>query len=114
MNPQVSASSIYFLTLCNNGEMQSIIIDDFIPCEPVESPKFTSSTSNEIWPSLIEKAYAKTFGNYFSLRDLEVQDVFEDLTGCPTDVRPIEFTEFELNKISEDLRLGLFVTLYTT
>lgn len=80
--------------------MQSVIIDDYIPCEPIENPKFIMSTRNEIWPSLIEKAYAKTFTNYLSLRDLEVQDVFEDLTGFPTHVRPIEFSEAQLSKLS--------------
>lgn len=39
--------------------------------------------------------------------------MFEDLTGCPTHVRSIEFTENQLNKLSEELKSGFIVSLYT-
>ena len=61
-------------------------IDDYIPCEPLSKPKFASSTLNEIWINLLQKAYAKVHGRYLALYELEVSNVFNDLTGCPTSI----------------------------
>lgn len=87
---QINPHGVYRLRICKNGEWQSVTIDDSIPCEPISHPKFTRSLENDLWPMLIEKAYAKIHRSYFSLRELQVKDVFEDLTGCPTQVIPIE------------------------
>lgn len=38
-----------------------------------------------MWVLLIEKAYAKLHGNYFTLRGGYCSDALEDLTGCPAE-----------------------------
>jgi hypothetical protein len=45
---------------------------------------------NEIWICLLQKVYAKVHGKYFSLYELEVSNVFNDLTGCPTMIINLE------------------------
>jgi calpain-15 len=49
----------------------SVTIDDLVPCDPkTRLPLFTQLQSNEIWPLLLEKAYAKFKGSYSALKGL--------------------------------------------
>lgn len=111
---QVNLNGVYRLRICKNGEWQSVTIDDSIPCEPISHPKFTRSSEadNDLWPMLIEKAYAKLHRSYFSLRELEVKDIFEDLTGCPTEVLQIEDTPAFHKTISESFAQSFIVSFY--
>lgn len=65
---QINTNGVYRLRICKNGEWQSVTIDDSVPCEPISHPKFTRSIDNDLWPMLIEKAYAKLHRSYFALR----------------------------------------------
>ncbi|PHT32873.1 Calpain-type cysteine protease DEK1 [Capsicum baccatum] len=57
-------------------------LDDWIPCESPGKPAFaTSRKGNEMWVSLLEKAYAKLHGSYEALEGGLVQDALVDLTG---------------------------------
>lgn len=58
------------------------MVDDWIPCESPGKPAFaTSRKGNEMWVSLLEKAYAKLHGSYEALEGGLVQDALVDLTG---------------------------------
>ena len=70
-----------------------------IPCEPLAQPKFASSTLNEFWVHLLQKAYAKIHKRYLTLHDLEVSNVFNDLTGCPTYIEGLESKEKNFKKL---------------
>lgn len=41
------------------------------------------TNGNEIWPQLIEKAWAKLNGDYCSIDGGFARDVLHDLTGAP-------------------------------
>jgi hypothetical protein len=57
-------------------------VDDWIPCEGRGKPAFaTSRKGNELWVSILEKAYAKLHGSYEALEGGVVQDALVDLTG---------------------------------
>ena len=45
---------------------------------------FSRGASGDMWVMLLEKAYAKLHGNYFTLRGGQSQDALMDLTGFPT------------------------------
>ena len=79
-NPQ----GVYRLKLCKNGEWITVTIDDYFPCFPLGGPIFSRCHGNELWVMLLEKAYAKLHGNYFSLRGGYASEALLDLTGCPT------------------------------
>lgn len=64
------------------GEWVPVVVDDWIPCESPGKPAFaTSRKGNELWVSILEKAYAKLHGSYEALEGGLVQDALVDLTG---------------------------------
>ncbi|KAL0436113.1 UNVERIFIED_CONTAM: Calpain-type cysteine protease DEK1 [Sesamum radiatum] len=64
------------------GEWVPVVVDDWIPCESHGKPAFaTSRKGNELWVSILEKAYAKLHGSYEALEGGLVQDALVDLTG---------------------------------
>lgn len=70
--------------MVKNGEWQSVIIDDYIPCYPNGDPLFSKSRDNSIWVLLLEKAYAKLHGGYKYLTGGIPSEALQDLTGSPT------------------------------
>jgi calpain-15 len=80
----VNDLGLYRVNFCKNGEWQVVTIDDLIPCYPQGPPLFSQGRANELWVSLIEKAYAKMHGSYYSLRNGFINEALIDLTGAPT------------------------------
>lgn len=76
---------LYRLKLCKNGEWMEITLDDYFPCSEEGGPIFSRSNGNELWVLLIEKAYAKAHGNYYTLRGGFANEGMMDLTGSPTE-----------------------------
>lgn len=107
----VSPQGIYRLRLCKNGEWQSVTVDDLLPCEPLAKPKFASSSAHEIWINLLQKAYAKLHKQYLNLHELEVSNVFNDLTGCPTYIEELSHPDFR-KSVAEHLRQRHIVAFY--
>lgn len=75
---------VYRIKFCKNGEWVEVTIDDLIPCYPFGGPLFSKAHGNEMWVMLIEKAYSKLHGNYFTLRGGFANEGMIDLTGCPS------------------------------
>ncbi|KAK8943955.1 hypothetical protein KSP40_PGU018953 [Platanthera guangdongensis] len=73
---------VYTIRFCIQGEWVPVVVDDWIPCEAPGKPAFaTSKKRNELWVSILEKAYAKLHGSYEALEGGLVQDALVDLTG---------------------------------
>ena len=47
-----------------NGTETPVVVDDWIPCHPNGRPAFASSREDELWVSILEKAWAKVHGTY--------------------------------------------------
>lgn len=45
---------------------------------------FSHNLENDYWVLLLEKAYAKIFGNYACLENGNCKHALIDLTSCPT------------------------------
>jgi hypothetical protein len=59
-----------------------VLIDDRIPCYPNGKPLYgRGKNENEIWPMLLEKAYAKLHGCYENLIAGRMTYALQDLTG---------------------------------
>ncbi|KAG0314384.1 calpain 7 [Dissophora globulifera] len=55
----------YLVKLMFNGIARRVVVDDYLPVSKTGSLMCTFSTNkNEIWPSIIEKAYMKLMGGY--------------------------------------------------
>lgn len=60
---------------------KNITIDDYIPVNANNVPLYTGATSNEMWPLLIEKAFAKMRGGYKALEGGLPLDAMQTITG---------------------------------
>lgn len=82
ITPEYNEEGIYTVRFCIQGEWVPVVVDDWIPCESPGKPAFaTSKKGNELWVSILEKAYAKLHGSYEALEGGLVQDALVDLTG---------------------------------
>ncbi|EKX41715.1 hypothetical protein GUITHDRAFT_141718 [Guillardia theta CCMP2712] len=76
------AYGIYTVRYYKYGQWHNVVIDDRIPCDQVNVPLYTrSSDPQQIWPMLLEKAYAKMHGCYEALVTGSVTYALRDLTG---------------------------------
>lgn len=66
---ETNASGCYSIKMYKRGIEKEVVVDDHIPCLPKSLSQrsqaiFSRSKSGEMWPMLIEKAYAKLHGGY--------------------------------------------------
>lgn len=72
-----------------------------IPCESLGKPAFaTSKKGNELWVSILEKAYAKLHGSFEALEGGLVQDALVDLTGGAGEEIDMRSTEAQIDLAS--------------
>jgi len=106
---------IYSFCIFKDCMWHSIIIDDLIPCLPKRgTPIYAKSADpNELWVSLLEKAYAKVHECYENLKGGYVHEGLADLTsGVPyqLDTPPDAGTNIELyKKIDQMHAIGCLV-----
>ncbi|KAJ7955438.1 calpain-type cysteine protease DEK1 [Quillaja saponaria] len=82
ITPEYNEEGIYTVRFCVQGDWVPVVVDDWVPCESPGKPAFaTSKKGNELWVSILEKAYAKLHGSYEALEGGLVQDALVDLTG---------------------------------
>ena len=63
-------AGIYVVQLYVDGKVQDVVLDDLLPCNPETGlPLFATATQDgEIWPCLLEKAWAKLHRSYCMIR----------------------------------------------
>ena len=90
-NPEGYYSLILFL----DGEYQIIYVDDYFPClKGTNIPYFTKSNKFELWPLILEKAWAKVNGSYANSLSGWPNDIFRTFTGfCCEDLNHNEEKE---------------------
>ena len=80
----------YRIALCKNGWWLTVTVDDFLPCSgPKPAYSRNREEPNEIWVSLVEKAYAKVHGSYAAIATGSCARALSDLTGCPSKILEI-------------------------
>jgi hypothetical protein len=94
MNPD----GYYELILNIDGKPQIVVVDDYLPVDKdTKKLIYAQSTKNEIWISLLEKAWAKVNGGYANIIGGTPMEALEFLTGFSSLSYDTE------NKDSEDL-----------
>lgn len=101
---------IYMVNLFKGGKEVPVIIDDFLPLwdgageseqgrtKNASSPCFVRSRDiREIWPSLVEKAYAKLHNSYQIIEAGKVHHALVDLTNGASEEIKIDSKEVKAN-----------------
>ena len=77
---------VYSVWLFINGNWKEILVDDYLPIVEYDNGveiAFSRASQDEIWVSLIEKAYAKAYGGYSNISRGNTIDALRDMTGAP-------------------------------
>jgi hypothetical protein len=80
---------VYSVWIQVDGHWREQLIDDWLPVFPNReglSIAGTQSSDGELWPMLLEKAYAKAWGGYDTIDGGNTLHTIRDLTGAPYSV----------------------------
>jgi len=84
--PDPNEQGVYGIWLCTNGIWKETLVDDYIPVVNVGAGvefAFSRSSQDELWVSLLEKAYAKVHGGYTNIIEGDCITALRVLTGSP-------------------------------
>ncbi|CAF0982540.1 unnamed protein product [Adineta ricciae] len=85
LTKEVNKEGVYMVRICHNGLWKTIIVDDCFPCTKHKRLVFSHAKRCQLFVPLIEKACAKVFGSYASLRSGNMREGLQLLTGAPCD-----------------------------
>lgn len=111
----------YQVNLCLDGAWQTVLVDSHLPViyrdvskqpivhrkkregipvpnQPgvVAVPAFCAAPQGQLWPALVEKAYAKVHGSYQQLSGGFIAEGLSDLTGAPCETILLEEVDAQL------------------
>ena len=94
-NPDEWRCGAFWVTFYKNGQVEDVIIDDYFPVMGNGDFAFAKGGADgkELWPAVLEKAYAKLNGSYNFIEAGKVQYALSDMTGGVSE-------QIELKKMS--------------
>ena len=82
ISDKVADQGIYGVWITKNGVRHQIVMDDYVPCAG-DKPAFSQSHKGELWPLILEKAWAKIHGSYERIEAGQAHLTMRDITGAP-------------------------------
>ena len=74
-------AGLYCVRFYKEGRWTSVTIDDYLPTGNRGRPLFAKARGNELWVSLIEKAYASLHGSYSAIEAGQIEEALCDMTA---------------------------------
>ena len=84
INTKKDSTCIFGVNLCQNGNYQQVVIDDFFPYNQKLNTKiYLTEEKGCLWPQILEKAYAKLYGSYNLISGKSTENILKDFTCAP-------------------------------
>jgi len=74
---------VYTVKFMMNGKETKVAVNDMVPARKSGRAYFAKGKRGATWPMILEKAYAKAFGNYQKLNGGFGADVFKNVLNAP-------------------------------
>lgn len=87
LTKEINKAGCYAVQLYINGELRTVVVDDYFPYCP-HKDQWAMSRCNEekeIWVLILEKAWAKIYGSYQRIEAGTTGEALPVLTGAPVD-----------------------------
>ena len=101
---------VYAVWLNINGLWREVVVDDLFPVFENKQQKtvefaFSRTSEDELWPMILEKAYAKVYGSYANIEAGVALYALRDLTGAPYKAYHFtrQFSPQEMNQMWKEL-----------
>lgn len=81
---ELNSAGVMLVALYINGKREWVLVDDFLPAYASGTPAFVHSKQvGEIWPCLLEKAWAKVHGTYARVESGQISIAAQHVLGIP-------------------------------
>jgi len=93
---ETNKQGAYSVSFLISGIPVEILLDDYFPCTTGNYELlYSRPPSSELWFLLLEKAFAKLYGNYTEIQSVYVSEAFEMMTGMPSTQQPLRDAKAE-------------------
>lgn len=96
---KVNEQGAYAIWVCESGFWKQVFVDDYFLVNQSSTPVYCRSKEGEVWPLLLEKAYAKCYGGYKKIEVGFSLDALRDLTGAPCQYIDLKSEQKACNEI---------------
>lgn len=83
-----------------------VTIDDYVPCDSHGRPLFCKFNGHEMWPLLLEKAYAKSKGSYAAIEGGRPLQAMIEMTGYQGEAFTGPFSDEQYKNLKHALNKG--------
>lgn len=106
-SPIANKAGVYGVWLHINGQWTEYVVDDLFPVylddKGVNQFAFSHTKDHDFWMQLIEKAYAKAYGSYYTISGGRLSLALNDLTGAPCESIRLDHMHTADDKLWEKL-----------
>ena len=83
VSKETNSIGAYQVRLCKDGSWKIITVDSLFPVTRGGALAYASGARNQLWPAVLEKAFAKIYGSYAAIESGTCIEALQILTGAP-------------------------------